>query len=121
MPLLVNSIYSLIAMSPPPFLSSSVVGAGLWNLYGDDISFADLPGYHELLCHVAGAILGEADWRKLPKVKQWYDRLSERPHAQAVNEMIMQVGAMRQAGELIPMTRKTSLAKGTEVIAGVYN
>ena len=29
--------------------------------------------------------------------------------------MIMMVGAMRQAGEAIPMTRKSSLAKGTQI------
>jgi len=90
-------------------------------LCGDDISFADLLGYHELVSHVAGAILGEADWQKHPRIKAWYDTVSERPHARAVSEMIMQVGAMRLAGQLIPMTRKTSLAKGTEVTPGVYS
>ena len=90
-------------------------------LCGDEISFADLMGYHEVVSHVAGAILGDADWQKHPKVKQWYDTISERPHSTAVSEMIMQVGAMRLAGDLIPMTRKTSLAKGTEVMPGVYS
>ena len=90
-------------------------------LCGDEISFADLMGYHEVVSHVAGAILGDADWQKHPKVKQWYDTISERPHSTAVSEMIMQVGAMRLAGDLIPMTRKTSLAKGTEVTPGVYS
>ncbi len=90
-------------------------------LCGDEISFADLLGYHELVSHVAGAILGDADWKKHPKIKQWYDTISERPRSQAVSEMIMQVGAMRLAGDLIPMTRKTSLAKGTEVTPGVYS
>ena len=90
-------------------------------LCGDEISFADLLGYHELVSHVAGAILGDADWQKHPKVKQWFDTISERPHSKAVSEMIMQVGAMRLAGDLIPMTRKTSLAKGTEVTPGVYS
>lgn len=32
--------------------------------------------------------------------------------------MIMMVGAMRQAGEMIPMTRKSSLAKGTQIRPG---
>ncbi len=90
-------------------------------LCGDEISFADLLGYHELVSHVAGAILGDADWQKHPKIKQWYDTISERPHSKPVSEMIMQVGAMRLAGDLIPMTRKTSLAKGTEVTPGVYS
>ena len=90
-------------------------------LCGDEISFADLLGYHELVSHVAGAILGDADWQKHPKVKQWFDTISERPNSKAVNEMIVQVGAMRLAGDLIPMRRKTSLAKGTEVTPGVYS
>ena len=90
-------------------------------LCGDEISFADLMGYHEVVSHVAGAILGDADWQKHPKIKQWYDTISERPHSKPVSEMIMQVGAMRLAGDLIPMTRKTSLAKGTEVTPGVYS
>jgi len=85
---------------------------------GDEISFADLQGYHEFVSHVAGAILGDADWQKYPKIKQWYDTITERPHSKVVNETIMEVGAMRIAGQLIPMTRKTSLAKGTEIIAG---
>lgn len=84
----------------------------------DEVSFADLMGYHELVSHVAGAILGDSDWRRYPKVKAWYDRLSERPHSQWVSETIMEVGKMRQAGQLIPMTRKTSLAKGTEITPG---
>lgn len=88
-------------------------------LCGDEISFADLMAYHELVSHVAGAILTEADWQKHPMVKQWFDSLTARPHANAVSEMIMQVGAMRQAGQLIPMTRKTSLAKGTEITPGI--
>ncbi len=90
-------------------------------LCGDEISFADLLGYHELVSHVAGAILGDTDWQKHPKIKQWFDTISERPHSKAVSAMIMQVGAMRLAGDLIPMTRKTSLAKGTEVTPGVFS
>lgn len=72
-------------------------------LCGDEISFADLLGYHELVSHVAGAILGDADWQKHPNVKRWFDTISERPHSKAVSEMIMQVGAMRLAGNLIPI------------------
>ncbi len=88
-------------------------------LCGDELSFADLLGYHEFVSHAAGAILSEADWQKHPSVKQWFDKLSERPHAKAVSEMIFAVGAMRQAGDPIPMTRRTSLAKGTEISPGV--
>lgn len=90
-------------------------------LCGGEISFADLLGYHELVSHVAGAILADADWRKHPRVKRWFDTISERPYSRAVSEMIMQVGAMRLAGTPIPMTRKTSLAKGTEIAPGVHS
>ncbi len=90
-------------------------------LCGDEISFGDLLAYHELVSHVAGKVVGETEWQKHPRIKQWFDTISERPHSSAVSEMIMAVGAMRLAGELIPMTRKTSLAKGTEVTPGVYS
>ena len=88
-------------------------------LCGDEISFADLMGYHELVSHVAGEILADPDWQTYPKVKAWYDTITARPQAPAVSEMIMQVGAMRLSGQMIPMTRKTSLAKGTEITPGV--
>lgn len=87
-------------------------------LCGDEISFADLLGYHEPISHVAGKILGDPDWRKYPKVKKWHDRLAERPHAEKVSEMILAFGAMRLAENMIPMTRTTSRAKGTEIKPG---
>ena len=73
---------------------------------GDEISFADLMAFHELVSHVAGEILRDAEW---------FDRLSGRPHAKTVSEMIWQVAKMRLAGQMIPMKRKSSLAKGTEL------
>lgn len=84
----------------------------------DDITFPDLLAYHELVSHVAGEIVGDADWQKHPHVKKWFDVIDARPHSKPVSEMIMQVGAMRLAGDMIPMTRKTSLAKGTEIVPG---
>ncbi|MBE9103321.1 glutathione S-transferase family protein [Vacuolonema iberomarrocanum] len=88
-------------------------------LCGDEISFPDLLGYHELVSHVAGAILVDADWQKYPKTKQWFDTLTTRSHSKTVSEVIMQVGAARLAGHIIPMNRKTSLAKGTEIKPGI--
>ena len=88
-------------------------------LVGEHISFADLMGYHEFVSHEAGAIISGAEWAKYPSLRRWYDAISARPHAPTVSEMIMQVGAMRQEGTPIPMTRKTSLAKGTEITPGV--
>lgn len=86
---------------------------------GDEISFADLLHYHEFVSHTAGAIISAEEWQKFPHVRRWFDKISGRPHSKAVSEMIMQVGAMRLAGTLIPMNRKTSLAKGTEITPGV--
>lgn len=82
---------------------------------GEEISFADLLGYHEFVSHTAGAIIPDDVWNEYPAVKQWFDTIAERPQSAAVSEMIMQIGAMRQAGTPIPMNRKTSLAKGTEI------
>ena len=84
-------------------------------LCGDEISYADLIGYHEFVSHAAGAIIPDDVWQKYPAVKAWYDTISERPHSKAVSEMIMEIGKIRQAGTLIPMNRRTSLAKGTEI------
>ena len=90
-------------------------------LCGDEISFADLLAYHELVSHVAGETVTDADWQKNPNTKAWYDKINARQHSTKISEVIMQVGQMRLAGDLIPMTRETSLAKGTEVTPGLYN
>jgi len=88
-------------------------------LCGEEISFADLLGVHEFMSHHAGQILDDETWARYPGVRAWFDRLHEREHTKAVSEMILAVGAMRLSGELIPMTRKTSLAKGTAVDPGI--
>ena len=83
---------------------------------GDEISFADLQGFHEFVSHYAGRVLPDEEWDRFPNVKQWFDTLMARPHAQTVSETIMEVGRIRKDGGLIPMTRRTSLAKGTEIV-----
>ena len=83
---------------------------------GSEISFADLQGFHEFVSHYAGGVLSDDDWDRFPHVKVWFHKLMERPHAQTVAQTIMQVCKIRQAGEIIPMTRTTSLAKGTEIV-----
>jgi glutathione S-transferase len=83
---------------------------------GGEISFADLQGFHEFVSHYAGAVLPDEEWDKFPHVKAWFHKLLARPHAQTVTTTIMKVGKIRQSGKLIPMTRRTSLAKGTEVV-----
>ena len=88
------------------------------HLCGDEISFADLLAFHEFVSHEAGAIIPPEEWAKFPRIRAWFDRLAERSNAKAVSGMIMEVGAMRQAGHMIPMTRKSSLAKGTALTPG---
>ena len=85
---------------------------------GDEISFADLQGYHEFVSHIAGRIIPDDIWQKYPKVKEWCDAMAARPYSSKVNMLIMEVGKVRAAGNIIPMTRRTSLAKGTEIIGG---
>ena len=87
-------------------------------LRGDELSYADLQGYHEFVSHIAGAIIPAEVWKQHPALTQWCNAMGERPHAQSVNQTIMQVGQTRLAGELIPMQRTTSLAKGTEIVGG---
>lgn len=83
---------------------------------GKEISFADLQGFHEFMSHHAGKIIPDSEWQLYPNVKAWFDRIFERPHTAVVSTTIMKVGEIRSTGEVIPMTRRTSLAKGTEVV-----
>ncbi|MFT4584128.1 MAG: hypothetical protein ACI915_001677 [Gammaproteobacteria bacterium] len=61
-------------------------------------------------------MIPDSQWAEFPKVQEWFDRLAARPHAQTVSITIKEAGRMRQAGKIIPMTRRTSLAKGTEIV-----
>ena len=83
---------------------------------GETISFADLQGFHEFASHYAGNVIPDSQWQEFPSVKRWFDTIMARPHTKTVTETIMEVGRIRQAGQIIPMTRRTSLAKGTEVV-----
>ena len=83
---------------------------------GEEISFADLQAFHEFVSHHAGGVLTDDDWAPYPHVKAWFDELFARPHVKTVAETIMEVGRIRKSGKIIPMTRRTSLAKGTEVV-----
>lgn len=85
-------------------------------LCGDTISYADLQCFHEFVSHEAGEIISAQRWGQFPAVRRWFERLAERPHAQTVSHAIQQAAGMRLAGEPIAMHRRTSLAKGTEVV-----
>lgn len=84
-------------------------------LAGEEMSFADLQCYHEFVSHKAGRIISDETWAKYPKVKEFVDRMDAVPSSAEVSELIMKIGEMRKQGIVIPMTRKTSLAKGTEI------
>ena len=84
-------------------------------LCGDEISFADLQGFHEFMSHHAGRIISDDQWAEFKQVKVWFERMLERPHSQDVSETIIEVGRVRASGQQIPMSRRTSLAKGTEI------
>ena len=84
-------------------------------LCGEKISFADLQGFHEFMSHSAGRIIPDERWAEFKRLKFWFDCVGERVHSKTVSETIMEVGRMRAEGYVIPMTRRTSLAKGTEV------
>ncbi|MGF1467595.1 MAG: glutathione S-transferase family protein [Sandaracinaceae bacterium] len=85
---------------------------------GDEISFADLQGYHEFVSHIAGQIIPADVWSKYDRVKDWCDRMGARPHSPSGNATIMEIGEIRLSGKIIPMNRRTSLAKGTELVGG---
>ena len=84
-------------------------------LCGTEISFADLQGFHEFMSHYAGNIISDEQWAKFKNVKIWFERILERPYTKTISNTILEVGEKRRAGQVIPMTRRTSLAKGTEV------
>ena len=85
-------------------------------LCGETISYADLQGFHEFVSHEAGAIIDAATWAQHPHLRRWFELLAARPHAVEVTGTIRAVGKMRRDGVPIPMQRRTSLAKGTEVV-----
>jgi len=90
-------------------------------LCGNELSFADLQCFHEFVSHESGKIIPDEVWARHPRTRAWFDRLAERPHARTVSATIKEIGSMRLSGQLIPMKRRTSLAKGTEIVGGHYS
>ena len=37
---------------------------------GNDISFADLQGFHEFVSHEAGCVIPDSQWAEFPKVRE---------------------------------------------------
>jgi glutathione S-transferase len=90
---------------------------------GDEISYADLAAFHEFVSHAAGKIIPDQVWEGFPKIKAWFERLSERPHAKTVSEWQYATVAKILRGEITGsmFKRRTAVLKGTEVFSGHNN
>lgn len=88
-------------------------------LCGDEISYADLAAYQDLVSHDAGRIIPEAVWGRYPQVRAWFRMMGERPHSKAVSAWQYQnVGRILDEGVKFPFRRKTAVLKGSEVHSG---
>ena len=86
---------------------------------GDVISFPDLAAFQDLVSHHAGNIIPDAVWDKHPKVKAWFARIAERPHAKTVSAWQYEnVGKILNDGVKFDFKRKTAVLKGSEVHSG---
>jgi len=84
-------------------------------LCGTEISFADLQAFHEFMSHYAGNIISAEQWAEFKNLKMWFERILEWSYTKAISSPILEVCEKILAGQAIPMKRRTSLAKGTEV------
>ncbi|MYF86006.1 MAG: dichloromethane dehalogenase, partial [Rhodospirillaceae bacterium] len=88
-------------------------------LCGDEITYGDLAAFHEFVSHAAGNIIPGTVWNKHPKVKDWFERLSERPAAKQVSEWQYETIRQVMAGEIeVTFNRRTAVLKGTEAHGG---
>ena len=88
-------------------------------LCGDEVSFADLAAFHELVSHDAGNIIPEKVWNKHPRISAWFERMSERPASKAVSEWQYDTVRKVMAGEMkVEFSRRTAVLKGTEAYGG---
>ena len=86
---------------------------------GDEVSYADLAGFHEMVSHHAGKIIPDKVWDKHPRVTAWFDRMSGRPASKEVSEWQYNAIGAVLAGELkVEFKRRTAVLKGTEAYGG---
>lgn len=86
---------------------------------GDQITYADLAAFQELVSHHAGKIIPDNVWKKHPKLTAWFERMSERPAAKVVSEWQYDAIGKVLAGELwVDFKRRTAVLKGTEAYGG---
>ncbi len=89
---------------------------------GDEITYADLAAFHEMVSHHAGNIIPEKVWDKHPRLQAWFERVAERPASKAVSDWQYEViGQILNDGLEIPFSRRTAVLKGTEVHGGQNN
>jgi glutathione S-transferase len=86
---------------------------------GDVITYGDLAAFHEFVSHEAGGIIPDVTWKKFPKTRAWFERLSERPASKQVSEWQYETIRKVMAGEMeVTFTRRTAVLKGTEAHGG---
>ena len=54
---------------------------------GNEVSYADLAAFHEMVSHHAGKIIPEHVWEKHPRITAWFERMS-RPSRQQYRERV---------------------------------
>ncbi len=88
-------------------------------LCGDEVSYADLAGYQDLVSHDAGKTIPDTVWNAHPRVKVWFHKMALRPHAQTVTAWQYEnVGKILNEGVKFHFQRKTAVLKGSEVFSG---
>ena len=88
-------------------------------LCGDEVSYADLAAFHELVSHDAGKIISDRVWKKHPRITAWFERMSARPASKAVSDWQYETIRKVLAGELtVEFNRRTAVLKGTEAYGG---
>ncbi len=91
-------------------------------LCGEEVSYADLAAYHELVSHDAGNIIPENVWKKHGRITAWFERMSARPASKAVSAWQYETIRKVLAGEIsVEFNRRTAVLKGTEAFGGHNN
>ena len=88
-------------------------------LCGNEITYGDLAAFHEFVSHEAGGIIPDTVWKKHPKTRAWFERMSLRSVSKQVSQWQYETIRQVMGGELkVTFTRKTAVLKGTEAHGG---
>ncbi len=86
---------------------------------GNEITYGDLAAFHEFVSHEAGGIIPDTVWNKHPRIRAWFERISERTAARKVSEWQYETIRKVLGGELeVTFTRRTAVLKETEAHGG---